>query len=74
MVSSLSNLVNNLSKGIHKFNFTSCNKCCPEYANFKDDLIEFKCLCFYKNYQKTFDENLKKKFVNTYKFANQDMQ
>ena len=30
--------------------------------NFKDDLIEYKCLCFNKNYQHIYDENLKKPF------------
>ena len=30
-----------------------------QYANFKDDLIEYKCLWRSKNYQKTFDEKLK---------------
>ena len=39
-----------------------------EYTNVKDDLIEYKCLCCNRNYQKKFDENLKKCFVNTYKF------
>ena len=29
-------------------------------TNIKDDLIEYICLCCNKNYQKTFDENLKK--------------
>ena len=29
-------------------------------TNIKDDLIEYNCLCCDKNYQKTFDENLKK--------------
>ena len=58
MASSLSNLVNNLSEGIHiikcKFghdnkkcqtcgiNYKYC-KCVLEYINFKDDLIEYKC-------------------------------
>ena len=32
-------------------------------------LIEFKCLCCNKNYRKMFDENLKKKFANTYKIC-----
>ena len=27
------------------------------------ELIEQKCLCFHKNYQKHFDENLKKQFL-----------
>ena len=70
MASSLSNLVNNLSEGIHriKCEFGHNNKKCEtcgikykychcflEYANFKDDLIECKCLCCNKNYQHKFD-------------------
>ena len=30
-----------------------------ENTNFKDNLIEYKCLCCNKNYQHTFDEKLK---------------
>ena len=37
-----------------------------EYINFKDDLIEYKCLWCNKNYEKAFDDNLKKRFFNTY--------
>ena len=60
MASSLSNLVNNLSEGIHKIKckyghddkkcetcrieYNYCH-CFLEYTNFKDDLIEYKCLC-----------------------------
>ena len=44
-----------------------------KYTNFKYDLIEYKCLCFNKNYQKKFDENLKKQFFNTYKISNHDI-
>ena len=29
-----------------------------EYSSFKDDLIEYKCLCCNKNYQQSFDEKL----------------
>ena len=65
MASSLSNLVNNLSEGIHKINrkyghnenvklkytkYEVCD-CFLPYANFKDNLIEYKCLCCNKNYQ-----------------------
>ena len=73
MASSLSNLVDNLFEGIHKIKFIDSNKCCLEYTNFKDGLIEFKYLCCNKNYQEKLDENLKKEFVNRYKFANQDV-
>ena len=36
-----------------------------EYANFKDDSIEYKCLCCNKNYQHEFDKKLKERFFNT---------
>ena len=60
IASSLWNLVNNLSEGIHKIKckyrhddkncetcrtkYKYCN-CFLEYINFKDVLIEYKCLC-----------------------------
>ena len=87
MASSLSNLVNNLSEGIHRIKskyghddkkcetcrikYKYC-ECFLEYTNFKDDLIEYKCLCCNKNYQQKFDEKLKERFFNTYKFSNHD--
>ena len=40
---------------------------------FKDDLIEYKCFCCNKDYQKKFDEKLKEQFFNTYKFSNHDI-
>ena len=59
MARSLSNLDNNLSEGIHRikckferddrkcepcgFKYNFCD-CFLEYINFKDDLIEYKCL------------------------------
>ena len=74
MASSLSNLVDNLSGEIHEVKYTNCNKCCLEYKIFKDGLIEFKFLCCNKSFQKKFDENLKKKHFNTYKFAKQGIK
>ena len=44
MASSLSNLANNLVKGIHKTKYTNCNTCFL-ITNAKNDLIEYKCLC-----------------------------
>ena len=44
-----------------------------EYTNFKDNLIEYKCLCFNKNYKNEFDQHLKKQFFNTWKFSNLDI-
>ena len=43
-----------------------------EYANFKDGLIEYKCLCCNKIYHHKFDEKLKEQFFYTYKFSTQD--
>ena len=37
------------------------------------NLIEYKCLCCNKNYQKKFDENLKNRVANKYKFVNHDI-
>ena len=34
-----------------------------EYTNFKDNLIEYKCLCCNKNYQHKFDEMTKNDFL-----------
>ena len=67
MTSSLSNLVNNLSEGIHRIKckfghndkkyetleikYKYCD-CFWEYTNFKDDLIEYKCLVCNKSCQK----------------------
>ena len=74
MASYLSNLVNNLSQGLHRIKcklghddkkYETCRikykycDCFLEYANFKDDLIEYKCLSCNKSYQRKFDEKLK---------------
>ena len=85
MTGLLSNLVNNLAERILKIKSkyghdnkkceTFGNKyidygCCLEHTSVKDDLIEYKFLYFNKNYQETFYENLKKRFVITCKFSN----
>ena len=76
MASSLSYLVNNLFEGIHRINCKfghddkKCETCRVEYIYFKNDLIEYKCLCNNKNYPHKFDEKLKEQFFNTYKFCN----
>ena len=86
MPSSLSNLVNNLSEGPHRIQcklghdekkckacgikYKYCD-CFLEFTNFKDGLIEYKCLVCNKTCQKV-DEKLKEKFFNTYKFSNHD--
>ena len=44
--------------------YNNCD-CFLEYANFKYDLIEYKCLCCNKKYQHKFDKKLKKRLFNT---------
>ena len=78
MASSLSNLINNLSEALHiiKSKLGRDDKKCEtcgvkhkycycflEYTNFKDDLIEYKCLICSKNCQIKFDEKLKERFL-----------
>ena len=43
-----------------------------EYLIFKDDLIEYKCLCSNNNYQQKFDEKLKRRLFKAYKFSNHE--
>ena len=73
MASSLSNLPNNLTERFHNVKCSNCDTDFLEYTNAKDDLIEYKYLYCNKSYQKKFDENLKKRFANTYKFSNYDI-
>ena len=57
--------------------------CFLEYRNYKDDLIEYKCLCCNKNYQHRclccnknyqhkFDEKFKEQCFKTYTFSKHD--
>ena len=45
-------------------------KCILEYTNFKDELTEYKCLRCNKSYQQKFDEKVKERFLNAYKYSN----
>ena len=88
MASSLSNLVYKLAERIHTIkckyeqddkNFETYgikyrhSNCFLEYTSFKKDLIEKKCFFCNKDYQNKFDENLKKRSFNAYKFSNHDI-
>ena len=46
--------------------------CFLEYTNFNDDLIECKCLSCNKSYRQKFDEKLKERLFNIYKFSYYD--
>ena len=67
--SSSSNLVDNLTEGIHKIKCKNCD-CFIEYESVKGNLIKYKCLSCNKNYSNKIDEELKKRFKNTFKFFN----
>ena len=75
MASSLSNLVNNLAEGIRKtkckygHNDKICETCGVKYKNY-DCFLEYTNFTNGKDYQKRFDENLRKLFFYTYKFSN----
>ena len=65
MVSSLSNLVDNLADGTHKIKCTDCD-CFLEYESVKDNLIRYKCLSCNKRYSDKMDRELKKWFRNIF--------
>ena len=69
---SLSKLVDNLKERIHKIKCKDC-RCFFEYERAKDNLIKYKCLSCNKEYSKGLSEELKKKFKNTLKFSNSDI-
>ena len=85
MASSLSNLANDLSKGIQRIkrklgnDDEKCKTCCIKYkncncflecTNFKDDLIKYRSSGCNKSSQRKFDKKLKERIFNTYKFSN----
>ena len=49
MESSLSNLVDNLTEGIHKTKCKDCD-CFLKYENAKNNFIRYKCLYCHKDY------------------------
>ena len=72
MPSSLSNLVHNLAEEIHKIKYKDFD-CLLEYEKVKDNLIKYKCLPCNKNYSIKIDEESNKRFKNTFKFSNNDI-
>ena len=55
MLSSLSNLVHNLSEGLHSDKCIDC-KSCLDYMSVKDDQLIFRCFECKKNCKKEFDK------------------
>ena len=70
MSSSLSNLVDNLSEGLHSDKCTDC-KSYLDYMITKDDQLIFRCFECKHNYKKDFNNELIKKFANIYEFCNE---
>ena len=72
MSTSLSNLVNNLSEGLHNDRCTEC-KSCLDYITTKDEQLIFRCFRCKKNYEKEFNKELIQRFANIYEFCNRDL-
>ena len=69
MSTSLSNLVDNLSEGLHSDKCTDC-KLLFDFMSIKDNQLIFKCFGCKKNYKKDFNKELIQRFANIYKFCN----
>ena len=72
MSTSLSNLISNLSEGLHNDRCIDC-KSCLDYMTTKDEQLIFRCFSCKKNYEKNFNKDLIKRFANTYEFCNGDL-
>ena len=72
MATSVSNLVGNLAAGIHKIKCNDCD-CFLKYVSVKDNSIEYKCLSCNKNYSNKIAKKLRKRFKNTFKFSDGDI-
>ena len=70
--SSLSELVDNLSEGIRNNKCLDC-KCCLDYIKIKNEKLLLKCFNCNNYYKKKFNQDLIKKFKNTYSFCNNDL-
>ena len=70
MLSSLSKLVDNLSERIHN---NILENCCLDYIEIKNEKLLLKCFNCNSYYKKKFNEDLIKKFKNTYSFCNNDL-
>ena len=72
MTTSLSNLADTLTEGIHKIKSKDCYFFL-EFEKAKDNLIKYKCLFCNKDYSKKIDEELRKRFKNIFKFSSNDI-
>ena len=65
MSSSLSNLVDNLSEGLHSDKCTDC-KSCLDYMTTKDEQLIFKCFGCKKNYEKDCNKEFRNEDINKF--------
>ena len=72
MSTSLSNLVSNLSEGLHNDRCID-RKSYLDYMTTKDEKLTYRCFRCKKNYEKNFNEELIQRFANTYEFCNGDL-
>ena len=73
MATSLSKLVDNLTKGIHTNKCLDCNSCLDYVRITKNEKLLLKCFNCDIYYKKKFNKDLIKKFKNTYSFCNNDL-
>ena len=67
MSTSLSNLVSNLSEGLHNDRCIDC-KSYLDHMTTKDEQLIFRCFRCKKNYKKNFNKELIQRFANTSEF------
>ena len=72
MASLLSDVVDNLIEQIHKIKCKDSD-CFLEYESVNDNSIKYKCLSCNTNYSNEIDEELKKRFNNSLRFFDNDI-
>ena len=72
MSSSLSNLVDNLSEGLHNNKCLDCESCL-DYIRTKNEKLILKCFNCKTYYEKDFNKELIKIFASTYEFCNKNL-
>ena len=72
MSTSLSELIDNLSEGLHNGKCKDC-KSYLDYMTTKDEQLIFRCFSCKKNYEKSFNKDLIQRFANIYEFCNENL-
>ena len=72
MSSSLSNLIDNLSEGLHSDKCIDFKFCLDYMATKDEEQLIFRCFDCKKNYKKDFNKELINGFSSTYKLCNED--